>query len=511
MNLDTLLSYNWGAMAPEFIILGVATLLSLIDLFMKKETSRSILAYLGIVGIIVALFFLVQEIGQDPVSILFDTFVVDGFAVLFKMIFLVGALFVLLLAVNINGSVVTKAYHGEFYYLMLAALLGAMFVASSADVITMYIGLELLSLSSYVLAGMNKRSIKSNEAALKYVINGGIASAILLFGISYLFGVTGQTNLYSIAQMMQTDVAINHSFLLLIAFFMIFVGITFKIATVPFHMWAPDVYEGAPTPVTAFLSVVSKAAGFALLLRIFFTVFIFIPKGIDQNGYIESLLPSVQWLLLIVAALTMIIGNTVALKQKNMKRLFAYSSIAHAGYLLVPLLSFTSGAPNEFAFSSIWFYLVGYALMNLGAFAIIHYVTMKEKDEQIDSFKGLSKKSPLLAFLMAIFLLSLAGIPGTVGFMGKVWILIGALTAEQYIIASIMMATTVISYFYYFKVFVAMYFRPATTNTTYSTPVTIGIVAVLCAIGTILLGIIPQQALDIFQSAFNLENFFFFL
>lgn len=511
MDLDTLLQYDWAKMTPEFIILGVATLLSLLDMFMKKETNRVVLAYIGMLGIIAAFFFLIQDIGQTPESILFETFIVDGFSILFQSLFLLGAFFVLLIAIHMDERTITQAYRGEFYYLMLAALLGAMVLASSADFITLFVGLELLSLSSYVLAGMNKRSIRSNEAAMKYLMNGGISSAILLFGISYVFGLTGTTNLFDIARRLPEEAVMNHSLLLMIAFFMIFVGITFKIATVPFHMWAPDVYEGAPTPVTAFLSVVSKAAGFAFLLRVHFTVFIFIPKGIDESGFVEWLLPSVQWMLLIVAALTMIIGNTVALKQTNLKRLFAYSSIAHAGYLLVPLVSFQENGANEFAFSSIWFYLLGYVVMNLGAFAVIHYVTMKEKDEQITSFHGLSKKAPFLSIVMTIFLLSLAGIPGTVGFMGKVWILIGALTEEQYILASIMIGTTVISYVYYFRLFVSMFFRPPLTANKITAPFTIILVAVLCAVGTILLGIFPQQALDLFQSAFQIENFFYFL
>ncbi|OZM56370.1 NADH-quinone oxidoreductase subunit N [Lottiidibacillus patelloidae] len=492
MDLETLLSYSWGSMLPEFIILGTATLLTLIDLFMGDKTSRKPLAYLGLAGVIAAFIALTMQIG-DPVSIILnETYRLDSFAIAFKLILLAGTGLVLLLAVNHNDRGEMDD-HGEFYYLFLTALLGAMMMASSADMITLFIGLELVSLSSYVLVGIRKRNKNANEAAMKYILNGGIATAITLFGMSYIYGLTGYTNLFLIHDSLQYGMAVANQDILLIAIIITFIGLAFKIAAAPFHMWAPDVYQGAPTPVTAFLSVVSKTAGFIMLWRLVLIVIDVL--DVEYQQYIENM-------LIILAGLTMVVGNTIALKQTNIKRMFAYSSIAHAGYLLVP---FFAGVDTMV---TLWFYLVVYLFMNIGAFTIIQIVSEKERTAEITAFGGLYKRAPLLASLMGLFLISLAGIPFTAGFMGKIWIIFGALSEELYILVAVMITTTVISYVYYFRVMMQMFFRTPFSEGKVSAPVTMLIVAFICAAGTLILGIMPGLGIDFFENNFYMIDLF---
>lgn len=499
MDLDTLLSFDWGTMTPEFIILGVATALSVLDLFMPKHVDRKVLGWIGFIGIIAAILSLVMLIGGETTSILFDTFRLDSFAIAFKLILLVGSALVMLLAIDFPHNEGLEDYKGEFFYLFLAALLGAMMMASSGDLITLFVGLELLSIPSYILAGMRKRNLQSNESAMKYVINGGISSAITLFGMSYVYGLAGTTNLKGIATVFGGISDGQHIYLLGLAFFMIFIGLSFKLASAPFHMWAPDVYQGAPTPVTAFLSVVSKTAGFVIILRILLSVFGYIPVAGDEGQQIP-LLFALQDYIGFLAGATMIIGNVVALRQRNIKRLFAYSSIAHAGYILVALT-----AMSFVTFDSIWFYLLAYVLMNLGAFAIIQLITAKTGSEDISHFAGLYRRAPLLAVTMGIFILSLAGIPGTAGFIGKLNIFLGALMVDQahYVLVSIMIATTVVSYFYYFGIMTQMFFRPAADNAKIEMPAGITAVVIITAAATILFGVLPNVALDFLHANFN--------
>ncbi|MFE8698084.1 NADH-quinone oxidoreductase subunit NuoN [Cytobacillus sp. FJAT-53684] len=503
MDLETLLSFKWSIMTPEFIILGVATLLSLLDLFMPKNVNRKLLGWLGLAGIVISLVSLLSLMGNGPESILYDTFRLDSFAIAFKLLLLLGAALVFLIAISYEPKEGLNEYRGEFYYLFLAALLGAMMMSSSGDLITLFIGLELLSISSYILAGMRKKNIHSNESAMKYVINGGISTSITLFGMSYVYGLTGTTNLLDMARHVITLTDSQHIYLLALAFFMIFVGLSFKLATAPFHMWAPDVYQGAPTPVTAFLSVVSKTAGFILIVRILMVIFYNIPS--EGPGTMPLLL-KVQDYLAFLAAATMIIGNVVALRQKNIKRLFAYSSIAQAGYLLVVVTSMSA-----FLFDTLWFYLGAYLFMNLGAFAIIQLVTQKTGSEDISEFAGLYRKAPFLAIAMAVFILSLAGIPGTAGFIGKLNIFMGALITQpaHYVLVSIMIATTVVSYFYYFGVMVQMFFRPAADQVKFKLPAGLGVVIGICVFATVLFGIAPNIALDFLQGNFNQFSDFF--
>ncbi|MGN7299186.1 NADH-quinone oxidoreductase subunit NuoN [Ferdinandcohnia sp. SAFN-114] len=501
MDTETLLSFDWGVMAPEFIILGVATLLSLLDLFMGKDKDRRPLGWIGVVGILVAIGFTVSLIGNDVTSILYDTFRLDSFAIAFKLILLVGTGLVLLLAMSYEPEEGLVEYRGEFYYLLLAALLGTMIMTSSGDLITLFVGLELLSISSYILAGLRKRNRLSNESAMKYVINGTVSTAIFLFGVSYVYGLTGTSNLREIFGAFGNLQDPQHIYLVALALFMIVVGLSFKIAAAPFHMWAPDVYQGAPTPVTAFLSVVSKTAGFVIILRIIVTGFIQAPSG---NGEAEFLLFHLQDLLAIIAGATMIIGNTIALRQRNIKRMMAYSSIAHAGYLLVAFVAF-----SYFMMDAIWFYLVAYLFMSLGFFAVLQVITQKSDSEDISQFAGLYKRSPVLAVALGVFILSLAGIPGTAGFIGKLEIFIGAFVTSppRYVLASIMIATTVVSYFYYFGILTQMFFRPAANDEKIKLPAGVLIVLIVAVVGTIGFGIFPGVAFEFIQQFESFADF----
>jgi NADH-quinone oxidoreductase subunit N len=501
MDLETLLKIEWSILTPEFIILGVATLLSIIDLFLKKEASRTPLVLFGIVGIVAAILTLFTQFDHPVTSILNDTYRLDSFSKAFKLILLTATAFILVVSLDYNNGKL-RSYRGEFIYLILSALLGSMIMASSADMITLFVGLELLSISSYILVGLRKDHLESNEAAFKYIVNGGISTAITLFGMSYVYGLTGHSNLFKIGEVLSSDPLVQDNLsMLVIAFVMVFLGLTFKIASAPFHMWAPDVYQGAPTPVTAFLSVVSKTAGFVIILRFFLLTFFFAP-GLGGD---ELLILSTQPYITVVAVLTMIIGNVIALRQRNIKRMFAFSSVAHAGYLLVPFV-----ALSELVFKSTWFYLAAYLLMNLGAFAVIQMVTQKEGSEDLKSFTGLYKRSPFVAALMTIFILSLAGIPGTAGFVAKYGILMNALGVgtEHYLLAAVMMATTVISYFYYFNILVQMYFRTPISTEAIKPKVSTGTILILCAVGTIALGVVPGLVFDFYGSYFNILDMF---
>src|SRR4051794_18953141 len=496
MDLETLLSFEWGIMMPEFIILGMATILTLCDLFMPKSLDRKILGWLGFMGIIAALVSLMGLVDHEVASILFDTFRLDAFAKAFKMILLVGAALVMLLSISYQPTEGMSEYRAEFFYLFLTALLGAMVMTSSGDLITLFVGLELLSISSYLLAGIRKKNTQSNESAMKYVINGSISTAITLFGMSYVYGLTGTTNIAGMRDVLLAMSDSQYVYLLVIAFLMIFVGLSFKIAAAPFHMWAPDVYQGAPTPVTAFLSVVSKTAGFVLLIRILLSIF---ASATIDGPNSTSILLTMEDMIALVACVTMVLGNIVALRQQNMKRLFAYSSIAHAGYLLVAVASL-----SMFMLDSLWFYLTAYLFMNLGAFAIIQTLTEKSDSADMSHFVGLYYRAPVLAVAMAVMILSLAGIPGTAGFIGKLNIITGALVREQanYVLVSIMIATTVISYVFYFGIMVKMFFRKAKVEAPIKIPVGMGIVIGVCVAATILLGIFPNLAFDFLQSQF---------
>ncbi|PYZ92513.1 NADH-quinone oxidoreductase subunit N [Salipaludibacillus keqinensis] len=473
---------NWSLMTPEIVLAALALLVFTIDFMTGIHGKKPFIGKLSVMSLLVTavLVFLTNSTSGQ----IADVFVVDGFAMIFKLIILVGVAMVILISMNYLDRN-EEIYQGEYYSILLFSALGAMIMVSSADLITLFIGLEILSISSYCLVGFKKYHRHSTEAAIKYVILGGTASAFILYGMSFLYGLTGSTSLRVIGEAMPQLFA-DYSVMMTISFIFMLVGFGFKISIVPFHMWAPDVYEGAPTPITAFLSVVSKIAGFGIVLRVM--VFGFLPV------YEEWI-----FIIAVLAAVTMIVGNAIALTQKNTKRLMAYSGIAQAGYLLVPIAALPF--MGNFSLSMILFYSVAYLMMTLGAFAVITLVTEDAGTSDLSSFAGLFQRSPYLAVAMTVFLVSLAGLPLTAGFIGKAQIFFGAVSADLLWLAIIMIVMSVVSFFYYFSFIKQMFMtEPKANDKELQVPVSLSAVVTVALAVTIILGIMPNFLLDIFTT-----------
>ena len=368
---------------------------------------------------------------------------VDGFRLFANWILLIAAA----LSILISFAYVyrQRLQAGEFYGLILLATAGMMFMAGARDLIVIFLGLEVMSVAVYALTAFNRRDRKSAEAGLKYFLLGAFSTGFLLYGIALVYGATGSTNLAAVGSSITTGAASPG--ILTIGMAMLAIGFGFKVSAVPFHMWTPDVYEGAPMPVTAFMSASVKAAAFVAFLRVFVVGF---------DAAYETWYPILWWL----AALTMVAANLIALVQSNVKRMLAYSSIAHAGYLLVAIT-----AANESAAAGLLFYLLVYALMNIGAFAIVLGVAHQAEERlQVEDYSGFGWEQPLLGVVLTIFLLSLAGFPGTGGFMGKIYLLQGAAESELWVLAVILVLTTLASYWYYLRVAWFMWMRTATSE-----------------------------------------------
>jgi NADH-quinone oxidoreductase subunit N len=370
--------------------------------------------------------------------------------------------------------------HGEYYVLVLFAAVGMMFMASAADLIIIFLGLETFSLAIYVLAGFFRTQPKSNESSLKYFLLGAFSTGFLLYGIALIYGATGTTNLKGIYEFVR-NIPLLTDPLLLIGMGLLIVGFGFKVASVPFHMWTPDVYEGAPTSITAFMSVGPKAAGFAAFLRVFLYA-------------LSSLQTDWVWILWVLAVLTMTLGNVVAIAQKNIKRMLAYSSIAHAGYILVAMV-----AASELGTASVLYYILAYAFMNLGAFGVvILYGRKGEENIQVSDYSGMASKYPLLAAAMAIFMFSLAGIPPTAGFVGKFYIFSAAVKAGYIGLAIIGVLNSALSVYFYLRVTVMMYMRnPEKEFARLDMSPAMVIALIISVLGTLQMGITPSQYLDL--------------
>ena len=401
----------------------------------------------------------------------YNTIRVDTFSVFFHVVVLLIALVVSL--TSLEYLEVQRIRSGEYYALVLFGTVGMMLMSSAVELVLIFIALEISSISTYILAGMRRRAAESAEASLKYFLLGSFATAFFLYGVALVFGATGTTNVYGIAQYLQTQ----SSLLVYLAVGLMFVGLGFKVASAPFHVWTPDVYEGAPAPVVAFMSTGPKAAAFAVLLRVLFAT--------GAPGWF--------WMIWISAVLSMTLGNIGALVQQNVKRLLAYSSIAHAGYLLVAF-----AAAQQVGISAAIFYAASYAAMNVGAFAVIsHFASTGEKYVTLDDYAGLGRRSPLLAAILTIFLLSLIGIPVTGGFFAKFYVFSAALQSHLVGLTIIGVMNSAIAAYYYLRVIVYMYMRDERGEIPVARiPAGLGIGLAISLIATIYLGVLPGRVLD---------------
>ncbi len=466
-------------LAPEILLCGAGLLLLLWGSagrgFSNGEASFvSISALVLTGGLLVAVHSRLDWGGR---LILGGTFVVDGFAFFWKMLILVATVLTVLISYRFIEEGRYRAT--EYYSLILLATAGMMFMASGYTLLTIWIGLETMALASYILAGYFKREVRSNEAALKYFILGALSSGILLYGVSLLYGATGTINLADLAFALDQGGAAN-SVLVPLGWILLVAGLFFKVAAVPFHIWTPDVYVGAPTPITAWLAVVSKGASFAILLRILYEGLW--PVSVDW-----------QWIVALVASASMIWGNLAALTQDNVKRLLAYSSIANAGYVLIGVL-----AVSEMGLQAVLFYLLAYTFVTLGAFGTVILLERREyAGETAADYAGLAKRSPFLAAMMLLFLLALTGIPLTGGFVGKLYLFAAAIETGWTWVAVIGVITSAISLYYYFRIVVYMYQRDSTVTTPIAlrSPALVAVIA-FCALLTLLLGVVPGPFLD---------------
>lgn len=434
--------YVW-ALLPEIVLALWAMLVLLVDVFQKgnrSAPSSPSIPWLSIAGLGAAAAANAWLIGAQAVNQ--GLIAVDGFRIFVNFIILLAAALSILISIGFLDR--NRINRGEFHVLTLFSTVGMMLMASSRDLILMFLALELMSICVYVLAGFNRADPRSAEGALKYFLLGAFSSAFFLYGIALIFGATGSTNLGVIGPLLSTGLATDPLFLVGAA--MLIVGLGFKVGAVPFHMWTPDAYDGAPTPVTAFMATGVKAAAFAAFLRVF---------GVAFAGAYATWGPVLWWL----AVLTMFVANLIALTQGSVKRMLAYSSIAHAGYLLVALLS-----RNTLGASAFLFYLLVYTLMTAGAFGMLIVSSRTDKERvSLDDYAGLGWEQPVVGAVFSVFLLSLAGFPLTAGFIGKLYILRATLSngPEGLMLAIALVIASLISYFYYLRVVVVMYMRPA--------------------------------------------------
>ena len=481
------------AFLPELWLVGSAFLVLIVDLIQKPTSTKTLLKGIAVVGVLAALLSLccVGGCGSCPfgscgsmesVSQAFGGFLkTDTLALFFKFIILMATLFTLLISFRYFKANPTH-YTAEFIAVLLFSAAGASALTSAQEIITLYVALETLTISSYLLASFMKKDKASNEAGMKYLLLGAFSSALLLFGFSYLYGFTGTTVISEIGKILATQVS---SPLLTLAVIMIVAGLAFKISLAPFHMWTPDVYEGAPTPITAYLSVASKTAGFAAFVRLFWV-------GLS----VPALQPTWIGLFAVLAVLSIVLGNLEALPQRNIKRLMAYSSIAQAGYISTGFL-----AGGQLGLTAVLFYLFVYLFANMGVFLAISIVYAKTGSDQIEDYAGMWKRSPLIGIVLLVCLLSLAGVPPFAGFSGK-WYLFGAAISKGYTwIALVGMVFSVVSLYYYLQIArQALFPEPKD-----SSPIEMNwlekSVLIICVVFTITLGFWPTPVMQMAQSA----------
>lgn len=485
---------------PQLVLAATGLVILGLDLIWREE-KKEWLPYVALAGLGLALAATVYLRGTEASlpyggSLAPAIFAVDPFALFFQVIAILAVGLVILFSVDYLRE--RTPYRGEFYSLLLFCALAITLVAGAADLIMVYISIELLSISSYILTGYLREDRKSTEAAIKYFLFGAMASVTMLYGMSLLYGVAGTTSLGAIAASLSPEPveglgAADASLRWLISPAMVFllVGFGFKIAAVPFHQWSPDAYEGAPTPVTAFISVGPKAAGFAVLLRVFLTA---LPRF------------QMDWVALLasISIVTMTLGNLVAIWQKNIKRMLAYSSIAQAGYILIGLVSWDlwQSAGRFTGINGVLIYLLAYLFTNLGAFVVVIAFEQATGSNQIEDWAGLGRSSPALAGAMLVFLFSLAGIPGTGGFIGKLFVFGAAIQVQFYALAIVGIINSVIAAFYYLNVMRYMFFEPGTgEGPAINTSPAIRATLVVTTVMTLVIGVYPQPFIALAQGA----------
>ena len=483
-------------MVPQLIVFGLAIVLLLGDAFFPRRSHYTVLTAISLVGYAAALVSLYWR-QDDGTSTFRGMFRADGLTLFLSVIVLSAAILSVMVSASYVEFLEGRMPLGEFYVLLAFAVLGALLTSSAGDLVMIFVGIELSSLATYVLTAFAKRRATSIEGALKYFLLGIFASAILVYGMSWTYGLTGSTNLDEISAQMAALTADGGRLepSLLLALLLLVVGLGFKIAAVPFHMWTPDAYDGAPTPVTAYMSVIPKAAGFAAIIRIL----------IQGLGPLRD---DWHWLIAILALLTMAFGNIVAIAQRNIKRMLAYSSIAHTGYMMVGLAAWeatgtgfgtgsaTTGASDN-GVSSLLYYMLAYAFMNIGAFAIVAWLQHRGAGMMLDDFAGLASRHPLAAAAMTIFMVSLMGIPPLIGFYAKYYVIVAAIDADLLWLALSVVIASAVSAYFYLRVVAVMYFsEPATEIRPYRTGLLnygIG----LMVVANIVLGLFSERVVDL--------------
>jgi NADH-quinone oxidoreductase subunit N len=489
---------NLQAILPETIVAAAGIIVMLYDSFVPKQ--KQVTGTISLLGLALAAYFTISLWSASPQTSWNGMIANDAIRLSFTLIFLlVSALTILISTIWTERENVPA---GEYHALLLFATFGGMFMASGNDFVIIFLGLETLSIATYVMAGLRKSDLKSNESAMKYFILGSFASAFLLYGMALIYGATGSTNITEIAA--KTGTA-NFPALLLVGGAMLIVGFGFKVATVPFHVWTPDVYEGAPSPVTGFMAAGPKAAAFASFLRVFVLGFPFV-AGAQAAGYLHQ-----SWItaLSVMAILTMTVGNIAAIVQNNVKRMLAYSSISHAGYALVGFIGAgvaQTAAARDAAIAAVAFYMLTYAITTLGAFAIVTLLAQKnDRRTEFEDYNGIGFRSPVLAFSLSLFMLSLLGLPLTAGFIGKVLVFRPALEAGipmLTLLVVIAVINTAISAYYYLRLIVVMFFRERTTDWLEpKMPVSLAAVILITVLGVFYFGIFSDGVIEKFSKS----------
>jgi NADH-quinone oxidoreductase subunit N len=483
------LGINYSAILPE-IILGLTGIVLMLAEALWPKHGKIHAGIITLVGLGVAAAATLRLWGVEPLTAFSGMIVVDRFRLWFTLIAILAAIISVFLSWNFVDE--ERVRPAEYFALLMFCAVGMTLLAASHDLIMVFLGIETVTISTYVLAGYRRTDARSTEAALKYFILGAFSSAFLLYGIALVYGATRTTNLAQIQEALRGTLGQGEALLMLAGAAMLLIGFGFKVTTVPFHVWTPDVYEGAPTPVTAFMSVGPKAAGFAAFLRVFSLTF-----GTDFSAGSTGSTLQADWMALVaaMALLTMTFGNLIAITQTNIKRMLAYSSIAHAGYVLLGLVSQN--------WPAVAFYMLTYAVMNLGAFAIVALIA-RRGDERvlIEDYAGLGFRQPGLSFPLTVFLISLTGIPGTAGFIGKFWLFTAAWEAGFHALVIVAVINSVISAYYYLYVVIVMFFREAKEEAEpVPLPRVFALTLIITVIGTFYLGLLPTRVFQFLSGA----------